>query len=67
LKDITHFLGVDADDEPLSFLKRRQLESRGGPFSSFRAADDVVHAWKRHLNAQQLRVIEDVLQCEAVR
>jgi len=66
LKDITLFLGVDADDEPLSFLKRRQVESRGGLFSSFRAADDVVHTWKRHLDAQQLRVIEDVLQCEPV-
>jgi len=66
LETITRFLGVDADDEPLSFLKRRQLESRGGPFSSFRAANDVVTAWERHLNAEQLRVIEEVLHCEPV-
>ncbi|MBW8830061.1 MAG: sulfotransferase [Burkholderiales bacterium] len=63
LEQIIEFLGVESDDGPLSFLRKRQLASRGGPYSSFRLPDDVERAWERHLTADQIRAIEDVLQC----
>jgi len=63
LHDIAEFLGVEANEAQLSFLKQRQAETRGGRFSSFRSRDDVERGWERHLSAAQVRVIEDVLQC----
>lgn len=63
LESIVGFLGVPAHDGPLSFLRHRQAVSRGGTFSSFRLQSDVQHTWERHLNASQLRAIEDVMQC----
>jgi len=63
LDQIIEFLGVESDDGPLSFLRKRQLASRGGPYSSFRSPEDVEHAWKRHLTTDQIRAIADVLQC----
>ena len=63
LQAITEFLGVPPHEGPLSFLKERQAVSRGGTFSSFRLQSDVQHTWERHLNASQIRAIEDVMQC----
>lgn len=63
LEQIAGFLGVERHDGPLLFLKKRQVTSRGGPFSSFRSPGDVERTWERHLNAEQIRTIEDVLQC----
>lgn len=63
LEQIVEFLGVENHDAPLSFLRKRQVASRGGPFSSFRSPGDVERAWERHLSAEQIRAIEDVLQC----
>jgi hypothetical protein len=62
LQDITAFLGVDPDEAPLSFIRRRQSASRGGTFSSFRTRDDVSNTWQRHLSPAQIQVIDDVLQ-----
>ena len=64
LEAIAAFLGVPPHEGPLSFLKERQAVSRGGVFSSFRLQDDVRYAWESHLSAAQIRVIEEVMQCQ---
>jgi hypothetical protein len=61
LQSLTAFLGVESHPDPFSFLRRRQVASRGGAFSSFRAPEDVQIAWRRHLSAGQIEVTEDVL------
>ncbi len=63
LRSIAGFLGVEPHERQLSFLEQRQVETRGGTFSSFRSPDDVQRGWQRHLDAEQIRVIEDVLPC----
>ena len=63
LAGIVDFLGVEADEGPLSFLQRRQAASRGGTFSSFRLPAEVQHGWEQHLSAAQLQAIDNVLQC----
>jgi hypothetical protein len=63
LEAIAKFLGVEAHEEQLAFLRHRQGVTRGGAFSSFRLRHDVEHGWRRHLNANQIRVIDGVLQC----
>lgn len=55
------FLGAPADPSPLAFVRERQSETRGGPFSSFRASDEVHATWRRDLNTRQLAVIDDVM------
>ena len=64
LEAIAGFLGVPPHEGPLAFLNGRQAVSRGGMFSSFRLRDDVRHTWESHLNAAQIRVIEEVMQCQ---
>jgi hypothetical protein len=64
LEAIAEFLGVPPHEGPLVFLNERQAVSRGGMFSSFRSPDDVRHTWETHLNTAQLRVIEEVMQCQ---
>lgn len=69
LQSMTDFLEVEAHPDQVSFLKQRQIVSRGGAFSSFRAPDDVQTTWRRHLNARQIEVIERVMfaaQCETL-
>ena len=61
LESMTAFLGVESHPDPFSFVQRRQGVSRGGAFSSFRAPEDVQSAWRRHLSAGQIEVVEDVL------
>ena len=61
LESMTIFLGVESHPDPFSFAQRRQGVSRGGAFSSFRAPEDVQTAWRRHLSAGQIEVVEDVL------
>lgn len=61
VKSLTEFLGVAAHPDPESFLMRRQAMSRGGTFSSFRAADDVQATWRRHLSARQVEAIQCVM------
>lgn len=61
LQSMTDFLGVEPHQDQVSFLKQRQVVSRGGAFSSFRLPEDVQVAWRRHLNTRQIEVIEDVL------
>ena len=63
LDSITAFLGVEPDARQLEFVMRRQAETRGGTYSSFRSRDDVENGWRRHLGADQVRVIQEVLQC----
>lgn len=63
LERVMQFLGVDAHEAPLSFMTLRQASSRGGPFSSFRLREDVAHAWRRDLSAQQVGAVEDVMRC----
>ena len=63
LDEVAEFLGIEPDARQLDFAVRRQVETRGGTFSSFRARDDVENGWRRHLAAEQVRVIGDVLQC----
>jgi len=64
LEAIAGFLGVPPHEGPLVFLNERQAVSRGGMFSSFRLQDDVRHTWESHLNEAQIRVIEEVMQCQ---
>lgn len=59
---LADFLGVEPDPEQLSFIAARRHESRGGLFSSFRSVEDVEATWQRHLSAQQLDVIDDVMR-----
>jgi hypothetical protein len=69
LRCMTDFLGVEPHPEQMSFLRERQVVSRGGAFSSFRAPDDVENHWRTHLSARQVEVIENVLfaaQCRGV-
>jgi len=61
LHGMTDFLGIEPHADQASFLQRRQAVSRGGTFSSFRAPQDVWTAWRRHLGARQIEVVEDVL------
>lgn len=61
---IIDFLGVEAHEGPLAFLRQRQAASRGGIFSSFRLPQDVQRTWEHHLSATQVRAIEDVLRCQ---
>jgi hypothetical protein len=61
LESMTAFLGVESHPDAFLFLQRRQGVSRGGAFSSFRAPEDVQTAWRLHLNAGQIEVVEDVL------
>lgn len=63
LEAIAEFLGVEPDPRQLAFVARRQAETRGGTFSSFRSRDDVEHSWRRHLGEDQVCVVRDVLQC----
>jgi len=63
LNAITNFLCVEPDARQLDFVRRRQAETRGGTFSSFRSRDDVENGWRRNLAADQVRVIQEVLQC----
>jgi len=63
LHAITQFLGAEPDAGQLEFVLQRQTETRGGTFSSFRSRDDVENSWRRHLAADQVRVIQEVLQC----
>jgi len=68
LESMIAFLDIEPHPDPFSFLQRRQGVSRGGAFSSFRAPEDVQTAWRRHLSAGQIEVVEDVLsaaQCES--
>lgn len=62
MRALADFLGITAGPEPLRFIRARQSESRGGPFSSFRSIDDVEVTWQRHLSTRQLEVIEAVLR-----
>jgi len=62
LQDLAIFLGVDAHDEPVRFLRARQGGSRGGMFSSFRSLEDVESAWRERLSRPQVDAIEHVLQ-----
>lgn len=55
------FLGLAPHPDQAAFLRRRQSENRGGLFSSYRSPHDVHAGWRRHLSAQQVRVIEEVL------
>jgi hypothetical protein len=61
LDALVAFLGAPADPAPLAFVHERQSETRGGLFSSFRAADDVQATWRQDLTARQLAVIDDVM------
>jgi len=61
LQVVTDFLGLEPDAQQMAFLCSRRGVSRGGTFSSFRAADDVEHTWRRHLSPRQVEVIEHVL------
>ena len=61
LQSIADFLGVEPHPDQASFLRQRQVTSRGGAFSSFRDPHEVQLAWRRHLSARQVEVIEDVL------
>lgn len=63
LSAIAGFLEVEPDGSPLAFARHRQAETRGGLFSSFRAADDVENTWRRDLAPEQVRVVSDVLSC----
>ena len=62
MRALADFLGVAAEPEQLGFIRARQSETRGGPFSSFRSIADVEATWKRHLSARQLEVIDAVLR-----
>jgi hypothetical protein len=61
LQVVTDFLGLEPHPQQMAFLCSRRGVSRGGTFSSFRAADDVEHTWRRHLSPRQVEVIEHVL------
>jgi hypothetical protein len=67
LDRLVQFLGVEPHDGPLRFLQERQADSRGGVFSSFRKPEDVHQRWKQHLQPEQIRVIDDVLQAASAR
>lgn len=66
LQSLSAFLGVQPNPRQLEFLARRQAETRGGTFSSFRSREDVEHGWKRQLDVRQVQVIEEVMQCARV-
>jgi hypothetical protein len=61
LHTVTGFLGLEPHADQAAFLQRRQSEHRGGLFSSYRSPQDVHGGWRRHLSAQQVHVIEEVL------
>jgi hypothetical protein len=61
LRRVAGFLGLQPHADQQAFLERRQSESRGGPFSSYRAPQEVHTRWQRDLDAAQVGVIEAVL------
>lgn len=62
LATVSALLGVTPHPDQFSFLRERQLVSRGGTFSSFRARGEVEGRWRRDLSAAQLHVIDVVLR-----
>lgn len=62
LEALSALLGVEPHPEQLDFLRERQLTSRGGAFSSFRAREEVESRWRRDLSSAQLQLIADVLR-----
>jgi hypothetical protein len=61
LRSITDLLQIDPHADQFSFLAQRQVTSRGGAFSSFRAPAEVRSNWRRHLSDRQVEAIDGVL------
>lgn len=61
MRSLNEFLGVAPHPDQAAFLARRQAVSRGGTFSSFRAADDVQATWHEHLDERQLEAVQRVM------
>jgi hypothetical protein len=62
LRSITDLLQIDPHADQSSFLAERQITSRGGAFSSFRAPAEVRGNWRRHLSDRQVEAIDGVLR-----
>jgi hypothetical protein len=62
LQSLSRFLGLEPHADQLQFLEQREAVTRGGRYSSFRAASDVQGAWRRHLSDAQRAAVEAVLQ-----
>jgi hypothetical protein len=62
LHELCDFLGIEVHADQLDFLHQRQRITRGGLYSSFRARHDVQEAWREHLGARQIAVVDAVLE-----
>ncbi len=53
------FLGFEVRPRQLDFIARSQSESRGGPYSTFRHRDEILHAWETGLPSDVQRHIAE--------
>ena len=60
VEELVAFLGADAVGDASAFIRRRQGETRGGLFSTYRSLNDVENGWREHLSEAQLVLIAQV-------
>jgi Sulfotransferase family len=64
LDRIMNLLGLAIDDRQLDFIRASQEERRGGPYSTFRRAEDVLSGWRSELGVHERRRVEGQLHDE---
>lgn len=62
---ILDFMNLSLEQPMIDFIEQSQRETRGGTYSSFRSADEVLNTWKKVLSDDDVKVIDRITGPEA--